>query len=187
MNDFHLHIIGVLVVTAIGFALFEGNKGCAGCTERRARLNTWMNGTWYASFDGFILQGEAGSTVPSLLAVAHIINNRAARKGVPPYHVAVIPGQFISVAPNPGMNAIKVANMLESGTLPPDNTAGALFFVTPVPGQSYDFIDGATGPTTAAIIRAGNQIGPNYFSDNWGVPSDAFNFYFNPMRGTRAW
>jgi hypothetical protein len=68
--------------------------------------------------------------------------------------------------------------MLNSGASFPDNTAGAFFFATPERGASWGGIEGATGSATAGIIGAGCVIGPNYFSDNWGAPSEFFKFMF---------
>jgi hypothetical protein len=129
---------------------------------------------WMAS----ILQGEGGMGYQGQLAVANVIKNRATQQGVVPMTIAVKPGQFIFDDPKPNQSAITLADMLENGTLSEDNTAGALFYVTPTDGASWGGIEGATGPGTAGIIGAGCKIGLNYFSDNWGEPSDFFKFMF---------
>jgi hypothetical protein len=90
--------------------------------------------------------------------------------------IANAPGQFIGVQ-TPGAQATSLTSQALSGSLP-DNTGGALYYVSAVPGSSYGGIAGATGPATAGIIGGGNKIGGNYFSDNWGAPSASFNQSF---------
>ena len=132
-----------------------------------------------------IIQGEAG-TYQGQLAVANVINNRAAIDfngfGYSPFAQANAPGQFIG-SQSPGPNATGIASLLQSGSLGADNTGGALYYVSRAPGLSWGGVQGASGPVTAAIISGGNNIGGNYFSDQWGAPSDAFNQSFAAAQG----
>ncbi len=77
-----------------------------------------------------IIQGEARS-YEGQLAVANVINNRALAGTFPGgsdvYSVANAPNQFVGSQP-PTAQATAIANQLQNGTLPSDNTGGATYY-----------------------------------------------------------
>ncbi len=127
-----------------------------------------------------ILQGEA-STLEGQAAVLSVMQNRAAINfggfGTTVFDQANANGQFEGRA-NPTDLSLMMTQKSLNGDIG-DTTSGALYFVSPRSGYSYNGFDGATGPATAGILSGGNNIGGNYFSDNWGKPSDSFTNAFN--------
>jgi len=123
------------------------------------------------------IQGEAGS--PSgQFGVASVIYNRMQTDGFPSdaYGVVSQSGQFegFGTGQTPNDNAIALATALDAGQPPPGgNTGNAVNFVG-LANSSYGGVNGASGPSTAAMISNGTNIGGNYFSDNFGAPTAGF-------------
>jgi len=125
-----------------------------------------------------IVAGEA-SSLAGMQAVINVMQNRldagfsGSSGGL--YGIANAPGQFVGSSNNAGAvsQAQSLLDQNAAGNLP-DITGGALYYVSPVPGSSYGGVAGATGPATAGILSAGNNIGGNYFSDQWGAPSQGY-------------
>lgn len=122
-----------------------------------------------------VISGEAGSNPASQFAVASVMYNRTQAPGFGSTIQSVVtPDQFLGYQ-TPNSNSLALANQLWSGQAPSGgNTGNALYFVSPLGGNSYGGVSGATGPATAGILSGGGNVGGNVFSDQWGSPSSSF-------------
>ena len=124
-----------------------------------------------------VIQGEAGSNPANQFAVASVMYNRTQSSdfGGNTIQSVVTPNNFLGYTSSPNSSAQSLANDLWSGNAPQGGSTGnATYFVSPLSGNSYGGVQGATGPATAGILGGGNSIGGNYYSDKWGAPSSNF-------------